>query len=138
MSELRHVLVNQWSDVDGAPLLSGSEKDAVAVLFNETDHDSVAILPDFKLQEPDHDVVRASNDEVLDVEVEFGRLAVGYWEDYSDGAVRFTQFHRKNDPSVSGSNWGCYIPKSTTVVLEKGPAFDGLETPQQSLGAWSR
>lgn len=138
MSELRHVTVTEWADIDDAPLLTGPEKDAVATLFRETEHQNVVVLPEFKLDEDDHDVVRAADDEALSVEVEFGRLAVGYWEDYSDKAIRFTQFHRKNDPEISGTNWGCYIPKSTTVVIQAGGQMDSLESPQAGLDSFAR
>lgn len=131
--ELRSVTVRSWDDVDQAPMLTGQEKDAVVEVLRETDQTSLFLLPDFKRDEPDHDVVRLDADEVIDVDADGGRLAVGYWEDYSDKAVRVTQFHRKNDPTIDGSNWGCYIPKSTTVVIEADGNLDDLDSPQRGL-----
>jgi hypothetical protein len=137
MPELRQVTVRDWGDIDSAPMLTGPEKDAVATVFQETEHDSLVLVPEFKLNEDDHDVVRATDDEALSVEADFGRLAVGYWENYSDGAIRFTQFHRKNDPTINGTNWGCYIPKSTTVVLDAADALGDLDSPQEGLDAFA-
>jgi len=137
MSELRQVTVTDWGDIDSAPVLTGSEKHAAATIFGETGHESVVVLPEFKLGESDHDVVRAADDTALSVEADFGRLAVGYWEDYSEKAVRFTQFHRKNDPAACGTDLSCYIPKSTTVVLDAGPQLDSLDAPQAGLGEFA-
>jgi len=138
MSDLRHVTVTEWADIDSAPLLTGPEKHAIATLFRETEHQTAVVLPEFKLDEADHDVVRAADDGALSVEADFGRLAVGYWEDYSDAAIRFTQFHRKNDPTIDGSNWGCYIPKSTTVVVEASGQMETVESPQAGLDSFAR
>jgi hypothetical protein len=131
--ELRTVTVRSWDDVDHAPMLTGPEKDAVVTVLRDTRHDSLFILPDFKRDEDDHDVVRLNADSVIDVNANAGRLAVGYWENYSAKAVRVTQFHRKNNPDITGSNWGCYIPKSTTVVIEADGHLDSLDTPQRGL-----
>jgi hypothetical protein len=135
--ELREVTVRSWDDVDQAPMLTGPEKDAVVTVLRETTHNSLFILPDFKRDENDHDVVRLDADSVIDVNADAGRLAVGYWENYSPKAVRVTQFHRKNNPDITGSNCGCYIPKSTTVVIKADGHLDSLDTPQRGLNDYA-
>lgn len=133
---LRDVTVRGYDDIDDAPMLNGDEKQALVEVIESTDFDSLFLLPDFKLDEDDHDVVRIDDDELVDIEHPAGRLAVGYWEDYSAKATRVAQYHRKNDPSLNLANPGCYIPKTTTVVITVDDGIDSIDDPQVGLGAF--
>lgn len=115
------IVVREYADIERADALTDVERQRVATILTEQSWDHVARIASWVLDDGEKDIATVESSD---------HLAVGTVEDYSPKAYRLVQRHRDGSPSA-------FLPKSATVVFQRGAGVESVDTPQTGLAAFA-